>query len=66
MTNALRQGNGNTLRTFQKLIELGLAFLEMKKTAARDAWAEIQPSLQRIVQIVVTEAATAGQGGHAV
>ena len=44
----------------------GLLLWEMKKTAARDAWAEIQPSLRRIVQIVMTETATAGQGGHAI
>ena len=44
----------------------GLLLWEMKKTAARDAWAEVQPSLQRILQIVVTEAVSPGQGGHAI
>ena len=32
----------------------GYLLWEMKKTAARDAWAEIEPSLQRITQIVGT------------
>jgi len=45
----------------------GLLLWEMKKTAARDAWVEIEPSLRRIVQIVLGEQGeqeTAGQAGH--
>jgi chromosome partitioning protein len=32
----------------------GLLLWEMKKTAARDAWAEIEPSLRRIEDLVIT------------
>lgn len=35
----------------------GAVLWEMKKTAARDAWREIEPSLARIVEIVVAKAA---------
>jgi chromosome partitioning protein len=35
----------------------GLLLWEMKKTAARDAWAEIEPSLRRILEIVVGQPA---------
>ena len=35
----------------------GAVLWEMKKTAARDAWREIEPSLARIVEIVVAQAA---------
>ncbi len=39
----------------------GLLLWEMKKTAARDAWAEIEPTLRRIAEIV-----TAQEARHAV
>ena len=48
----------------------GLLLWEMKKTAARDAWVEIEPSLRRIVQIVLPEKAIPSinkthEAGHA-
>jgi chromosome partitioning protein len=36
----------------------GAVLWEMKKTAARDAWREIEPSLQRIGDIVTASAQT--------
>ncbi len=36
----------------------GAVLWEMKKTAARDAWREIEPSLQRIGDIVMAPAKT--------
>jgi chromosome partitioning protein len=41
----------------------GEVLWEMKKTAARDAWREIEPSLTRIADIVT--ATTARELGHA-
>ena len=38
----------------------GLLLWEMKKTAARDAWAEIEPSLRRILGIVLADSAKSG------
>ncbi|MEO6660702.1 MAG: ParA family protein, partial [Burkholderiaceae bacterium] len=35
----------------------GLLLWEMKKTAARDAWVEIEPTLRRILEIVAARAA---------
>ena len=35
----------------------GLVLWEMKKTAARDTWAEIESTLRRILEIVVVRAA---------
>ena len=35
----------------------GLLLWEMKKTAARDTWGEIEPTLRRILEIVVVRAA---------
>ena len=43
----------------------GLLLWEMKKTAARDAWTEIEPSLRRILNIVVPETTTTGEASHA-
>ena len=42
----------------------GAVLWEMKKTAARDAWREIEPSLQRIGDIVMAPAKTA-EANHA-
>ena len=39
----------------------GLLLWEMKKTAAREAWAEIEPSIRHIAAMV-----TAAQASHAV
>jgi len=36
----------------------GQVLWEMKKTAARDAWREIEPSLARIVEVVTAEEAS--------
>ena len=43
----------------------GLLLWEMKKTAARDAWGEIEPSLRRILAIVLPETRTGPEVGHA-
>ena len=43
----------------------GLLLWEMKKTAARDAWTEIEPSLRRILGIVVPETTKTGVASHA-
>ena len=44
----------------------GLLLWEMKKTAARDAWVEIEPSLRHILGIVLDKPATAtAKAGHA-
>ncbi len=43
----------------------GLLLWEMKKTAARDAWAEIEPSLRHITEIVAPQTATASKVSHA-
>jgi chromosome partitioning protein len=42
----------------------GAVLWEMKKTAARDAWREIEPSLQRIGDIVTARAKTS-EANHA-
>ena len=45
----------------------GLLLWEMKKTAARDAWAEVEPSLRRILEVVLEKPATAtAEDGHAI
>jgi chromosome partitioning protein len=38
---------------------------EMKKTAARDAWREIEPSLMRIADIVTGATTITREPGHA-
>lgn len=43
----------------------GLLLWEMKKTAARDAWAEIEPSLRHITEIVAPKTVTASETSHA-
>ena len=45
----------------------GLVLWDMKKTAARDAWREIEPSLKRIADIVTASApaAPAQEENHA-
>ena len=46
----------------------GAVLWEMKKTAARDTWREIEPSLQRIGDIVMAPAkspTTAAEANHA-
>ena len=43
----------------------GLLLWEMKKTAARDAWTEIEPSLRHILGIVAPETTTTGVASHA-
>jgi len=43
----------------------GEVLWEMKKTAARDAWHEIQPSLTRIADIVIGATAITREPGHA-
>lgn len=45
----------------------GLLLWEMKKTAARDAWAEVEPSLRRILEVVLDKPASAtAEASHAV
>jgi chromosome partitioning protein len=43
----------------------GLLLWEMKKTAARDAWVEIEPTLQRIADIVTAAVAPTREADHA-